>query len=303
VVADCVRLVLVCIAGLFTYERLMKECWAHDPAERPSFEVIARRLKAMQRWRTIISKHSTLHRAASAVRQSSSCSSLAKAGAAPAAAAAGHSGSPQAAAVPTANGNSADLQRARSSVFSPQTDSEQAPLRPARGSPSASQQELSCVPSYLSDYDDDELPEFDDLEDFDAALQQAASAPVSEAVVHGTRLAVIGVSSHQDEQDALASVAGAELSHARKVVLVGSDLPAGTFSRQSMRGGMGSLEDQSRGRRIGSAGPSFAGAALLVSWDATCWSMHVACCACCVLVAYFCLGTWSSVASTNKGDS
>jgi hypothetical protein len=37
-------------AGLDNYIRLMKECWAQDPKQRPSFGPIARRLKAMQHW-------------------------------------------------------------------------------------------------------------------------------------------------------------------------------------------------------------------------------------------------------------
>ena len=44
----------------------MEACWAQDAAERPSFEVIARRIKAMQQWRKVISKmrhvvHSDMH--------------------------------------------------------------------------------------------------------------------------------------------------------------------------------------------------------------------------------------------------
>ena len=34
----------------------MEACWAQDPSERPSFESIARRIKAMQRWRKLIGK-------------------------------------------------------------------------------------------------------------------------------------------------------------------------------------------------------------------------------------------------------
>ena len=34
----------------------MQECWAQDAAARPTFEVIARRIQAMQRWRKVISK-------------------------------------------------------------------------------------------------------------------------------------------------------------------------------------------------------------------------------------------------------
>lgn len=261
-------------AGLFTYVRLMQECWAHDPAARPSFEVIARRLKAMQRWRKIISKHSTLHRAASALRQSSSCSSLAKAGGS---AHNGsmhngsmHNGSPyvngspqipaspqvtgvsaDGSATPSANGHSrSSMARARSSVLSPGTDSGVLPPRPPVGSSIPSQLSQSGVPDYSSsDYEDDSLPEIEEFEDADATQAQA-SVPVSEAVVAGTRLAVIGVGTYQDERDALASVAGDELSLARKVVLVGSDLPAGTFGRQSLRGA-GSSEE-GRAKRFGS---------------------------------------------------
>jgi hypothetical protein len=249
----------------------MQECWAHDPAARPSFEVIARRLKAMQRWRKIISKHSALHRAASALRQSSSCSTLAKAAGGSAHNGSMHNGTPFAngspqvpaspqvtgvsadgSGTPSANGHSRSRSRARSSVLSPGTDSGVLPPRPPVGSSSQvpSQLSQSGVPDYSSsDYEDDSLPEIEEFEDADATLAQA-SAPVSEAVVAGTRLAVIGVGTYQDERDALASVAGDELSLARKVVLVGSDLPAGTFGRQSMRG-TGSSEE-SRAKRYGS---------------------------------------------------
>jgi hypothetical protein len=258
-------------AGLFTYVRLMQECWAHDPAARPSFEVIARRLKAMQRWRKIISKHSALHRAASALRQNSSCSSLAKAGAGGSAHNGSlHNGSPHvngtaqvpaspqvtgmsadSMAPPPANGNSrSSTLRTRSSVLSPGTDSGVLPPRPPMGSSVPSQLSQSGVPdSSSSDYEDDSLPEIEEFEDADTTQQQA-SVPVSEAVIAGTRLAVIGVGTYQDERDALASVAGDELSLARKVVLVGSDLPAGTFGRQSLRGA-GSSEE-ARAKRFGS---------------------------------------------------
>jgi hypothetical protein len=40
----------VCCVGLNRYIRLMEECWARDPQERPSFCEIARRLKAMKHW-------------------------------------------------------------------------------------------------------------------------------------------------------------------------------------------------------------------------------------------------------------
>ena len=40
---SCVRL-----TGLQSYIRLMEDCWAKDPASRPHFEVIARRIEAMQ---------------------------------------------------------------------------------------------------------------------------------------------------------------------------------------------------------------------------------------------------------------
>ena len=35
-------------AGLQAYIRLMQECWSHEDAQRPTFETIARTLKAMQ---------------------------------------------------------------------------------------------------------------------------------------------------------------------------------------------------------------------------------------------------------------
>jgi hypothetical protein len=266
-----------CTAGLFTYVRLMKECWAHDPKQRPSFEVIARRLKAMQRWRKIISKHSTLHRAASALRQSSSSSSLTKEGSSKAAAhggsaAAAVGGGSAATSVLTANGNGGPstpaLSRARSSKLggaaaaaAVAAENGMPPRAPviASGAASLPLSGAAAVPEYSSsECDNDSLPEFEDFEDGDA-MQYAGSVPVSEAVVAGTRLAVIGVCSHQDERDALASVAGAELSLARKVVLVGSDLPAGTFSRpQAMRGtGMNSLEETRTRRSGGSASASF----------------------------------------------
>jgi hypothetical protein len=37
-------------AGLNSYIKLMKECWAQDPKQRPSFAKIVSRLKAMQHW-------------------------------------------------------------------------------------------------------------------------------------------------------------------------------------------------------------------------------------------------------------
>jgi hypothetical protein len=63
---------------LATFIRLMRDCWAQDAAQRPSFEVIARRLKAMQRWRMLIARHATLQRAASAVRRTTSSCTLSR---------------------------------------------------------------------------------------------------------------------------------------------------------------------------------------------------------------------------------
>lgn len=257
----------------------MEECWAHDPKQRPSFEVIARRLKAMQRWRKIISKHSALHRAASALRQSSSSCSLTKEGSNKAGSSAAAHGDAAAAAgggslvtsVLTANGNGGSstpaLSRVRSSKLggtaaaaaAAAAESGMPPRAPIVSGAASMLSGVAAVPEYSSsECDNDSLPEFVDFEDADA-MQYAGSVPVSEAVVAGTRLAVIGVCSHQDERDALASVAGAELSLARKVVLVGSDLPAGTFSRpQSMRGtGMSSLEETRIRRPGGSTNASF----------------------------------------------
>lgn len=266
-----------CASGLFTYVRLMKECWAHDHAARPSFEVIARRLKAMQRWRKIISKHSTLHRAASHLRQSSSWSSLSKEqqGKPGGSSVANGNGSPATgsgdahipvsaltaasgvtAATPNGVSPTLGLSRARSAQL---TDGAVQPSRPPMSPAQSlvpSQHPSPGVPEYSSsEYDDESLPEFEDFEDPDGT-QLAASAPVSEAVIHGTRLAVIGVHSHQDDRDALASVAGAELALARKVVLVGSDLPAGAFARAGMRSSQNSVEEN-RSRRIGGAASSF----------------------------------------------
>jgi hypothetical protein len=48
--AHAVNCPVVGLAGLSSYIRLMKECWAQDPTQRPSFSSIARRLKAMQHW-------------------------------------------------------------------------------------------------------------------------------------------------------------------------------------------------------------------------------------------------------------
>ncbi len=36
-----------CLAG---YKKLMEECWAQDPRERPTFTAAANRLKALQLW-------------------------------------------------------------------------------------------------------------------------------------------------------------------------------------------------------------------------------------------------------------
>jgi hypothetical protein len=46
----------VCFVGLNRYIRLMEECWAQDPQQRPSFCEVARRLKAMQHWFSACSK-------------------------------------------------------------------------------------------------------------------------------------------------------------------------------------------------------------------------------------------------------
>jgi hypothetical protein len=284
-----IGLLLVVCSGLFTYVRLMKECWAHDPAQRPSFEVIARRLKAMQRWRKIISKHSTLHRAANALRHSSSSSSLSKEqqhaksgspqatghieglGGAAAMAAAGGSAAASVLTVLGSGPATPALSRNRSGALAPAADSSALPPKaPVNNSAASQQQQSPAVPEYSSsEYDDDSLPELEDIDDTDNN-QLAASAPVSEAVVQGTRLAVIGVCSHQDEADALASVAGSELALARKVVLVGSDLPAGAFNRPQSIRGMNSSEEM-RSRRVGSAGTSFtAPGGPLVSWSCSC---------------------------------
>lgn len=57
--------------GLQNFIRLMQECWAQDPAQRPTFESIARRLKAMQRWRMVLSRHQKLRATVQALRLSS----------------------------------------------------------------------------------------------------------------------------------------------------------------------------------------------------------------------------------------
>lgn len=49
----------------------MEACWAQNAAERPSFEVIARRIKAMQRWRKLIGKMQRVGNAARNIQHAS----------------------------------------------------------------------------------------------------------------------------------------------------------------------------------------------------------------------------------------
>jgi hypothetical protein len=47
-------------SGLDMFVRLMRDCWSQQAADRPCFEVIARRLKAMQRWRKLKVRHAAV---------------------------------------------------------------------------------------------------------------------------------------------------------------------------------------------------------------------------------------------------
>lgn len=232
---------------LATYVRLMCECWAQDSVQRPSFEVIARRLKAMQRWRMLISRHSTLQRAVSAIKHSHSSSSLSNSQISRLTAsdtphrqrsgALGKSVSTEdmGAGTPSMSRNGGGWQRSLAGH----------PMLQRGGMESTGALVSASVPfddlglcSEVDDDDGDELPHQDDLEDADAMLAASSipsSIPVSKAIVRGTRLAVIGVSTPQEERNALASTCP-ELAAAKQVLLVTSDLPTGRpFSRQALK--------------------------------------------------------------------
>lgn len=282
-------------AGLWSYIRLMESCWSQDAAERPSFEAIAGRLKAMQRWRMVINRLQQSECMAAHARRIRSMPAMTRPGikhplhppthphAAAAAAPGAGVGAATAAAAgeeeaavrravsappavsPIAAGASgsassssaAELLRLPPSPVAaaalrsqgsrglmpppllpsslppptlPQQQQQQQGLRAWRG--------ISSIPEVDAG---EAAAEHDGMQSLQASLlSQAAlidnmsSLPVSSTVVHGTRLAIIGLPAQQDEQDALASVVDAkQIAEAKRVLLVASDLPS-CYATQSL---------------------------------------------------------------------
>lgn len=224
----------------------MQECWAQDAAQRPSFEAIARRLKAMQRWRMVIGSLRPISEAPSVSRT--------------------HSMPAPSAAADTGRAEESRQEPVRRTASAPAPDGNvQSPPPPPPLSRSAMQHtslaavlrgELprptlppplpSPLPPQLQPLHTRQwraipsIPEVE-VEGGDAGgvqvleeppLQPAgtdsmSSLPVSSAVVQGTQLAIISLPAQQDEHDALHSVVDpGQIAEARRVLMVASDLPS-----------------------------------------------------------------------------
>lgn len=239
---------------LETYIRLMEECWAQEASERPCFEVIARRLKAMQRWRKLKLR---MHRVGETARRVHSMPAMAQPGrgsqqgaltdsAADSRDDEGEAAGPVARRVvsePAAGSRAAEQQltpiaaRLRQELLQPMpAPAWQPPLLPqlppthsleyARG--------VSSIPE--AEGDEHRLSGSQDsigpphttpfLSDQTGAHDDNMSSLVSSAVVHGARLAIIPTGPAVEEDDALSVMDPEQLAAARRVLLVASDLPS-----------------------------------------------------------------------------
>lgn len=241
----------------------MEECWAQEASERPCFEVIARRLKAMQRWRKLKLR---MHRVGETARRVHSMPAMTRAGrgsqqgaltdgAADSRDDEGDASGPVARRVvsePAAGSGAAEAQQGQQQQLTPiaarlrqellqpmPAPAWQPPLLPqlppthsleyARG--------VSSIPEAEGDEGEHRLSGSQDsigpphtaafLSDQTGDHDDNMSSLVSSAVVHGARLAIIPTGPAVDEDDALRSVMDPEqLAAARRVLLVASDLPS-----------------------------------------------------------------------------
>lgn len=203
------------LPGLWSYIRLMQDCWSHEPSARPSFEAIARRIKAMQRWRKVISNLQPVD--AAAVWRAHSMTAA--------------RGTVQ------STGNAAGTQ----SSSSP-------PARRVASAPTATQQQRPLWQALLRPQSLHPFPSLWQQQGPFAQQQQqvqshshpwgAHTSTVGEvssmcsAILHGERIAIIPTCPATDVVDCLASVAGPAQTAQARVLLVASDLPSHQVGQQ-----------------------------------------------------------------------
>lgn len=227
----------------------MEACWAQDPAERPTFEVIARRIKAMQRWRKLIGR---LQHAGETARRAHSM---------PVVRSAEHAATQSGYAAVSYDERYDAARRIESAPPQAQQQQQQhvplaAALRQELMRPMPQPQWTPPLLSQLPPASSMQRGPWRQLEDehrtcamgetqqtdrgavdmhstqLPAGLQcphtalDNMPAPVSSAVVGGTRLAVIPTCPTVDEQDALHSVADRTQIAQARVLVVASDLPS-----------------------------------------------------------------------------
>lgn len=236
----------------------MEECWAQDPSQRPSFEVIARRLKAMQRWRRIINRLQP-HVEQAITRRTRSMPAMGRNGV-PYSTQAGGLGPGMAAGGRTQSAASASSDEsqepARRIASAPAAATKgrvslaealRAGLLGGAGGPPSMLPQLpalqpnlpppgtqhwrgvSSIPEGESDQQQQERWDAEQQRRLDALYGDdlAASVCVSSTVVGGTRLAIIPTGPATEEQDALASIVSPEaIAEAKRVLVVASDLPS-----------------------------------------------------------------------------
>jgi hypothetical protein len=197
----------------------MQDCWSQEPAERPSFEAIARRIKALQRWRKLSCR---LEHVGAAAQRTQSMPSIKPTQLEPTQPCAAR----KVVSVSAAEGN---------------PDQQQQQLQRDRVASAVRKGLLLGVPPPPPSPLLPQLPPTDSGDSYGSvtSLQQSSlqagsriareslkSLEVSSAVVHGTRVAIIPTPPAADEQDALASIADPGQLAAARVLLVASDLPA-----------------------------------------------------------------------------
>jgi len=235
----------------------MEECWHQDPNLRPSFEVIARRLKAMQRWRRVINElQPHVQEALTRRTHSMPASSMMR----------GSGGYPGGRTQSAVSGSGDDDQqdRARRTASAPPASGQpgrvssmaellRADLMRPLGCkvlqqlPDGSRQPRPGVPSIpethpgqqrQQQWDQQQQQQWNQQQQQQQAMagdDLTASVCVSSAVVEGVRLAIIPTSPTMEEEDALTSLVSPELiAEAKRVLLVASDLPA-SYDQQARR--------------------------------------------------------------------
>jgi hypothetical protein len=165
----------------------MQQCWAQDPAQRPTFEAIARRLKAHIHWRILRSRHALTAKAARA---------------AAAAAAARRSNT-------TSSGGASSGVGATGQQQQQQQQGGGKPAERLSGGLPHTSDDLSSAGLAVAAAGNAVMP----------------SLPISSAIVGGISLAAVALPAALPH-DALSSVAAqAGVIEGRRVMLVGSDLP------------------------------------------------------------------------------